>query len=244
MTWRPGVGTTALRRAAAALAVAATTALWLASGPAARASEPLGLSWDGNTWTDALTGTLFDAPAVWVPGDSAVGQFYVRDRSTDPAILRLDTDLPVSPLIGPHAVQVTVRIGEGSWQSVATGSDWLRIDSVAMRPGSDLRVDVRATFNPDAGNDSQDHVEPLRFRVTLTGGASTSGPPPSSGAGGGPSVGPGNPSGPAGPSQPPGGGLANTGVPPLGWTIVIAAVAIGVGAGLSRRGAAGRHGRV
>jgi hypothetical protein len=219
------------------MAVTAFVALGLGlagTSPASAASN-LGLSWDGHTWSGSLTGRLFIGPKLLVPGDNASGRFFVRNMTGDAAMLRVQYRLPRSPLIGPHNVQVTARVGSGSWTPLVADDSWLpvtttRLDQRAMRV-----VRVRATFDPRSGNSSQNRVEPVAFRVSLTEavpGVGTSTAAPSTGVthagrgGGGPRGG-GTGVGPNGG----GGGLPFTGVQ-VGLLLVLGAALIGAGLAL------------
>jgi hypothetical protein len=171
-----------------------------------------------------------------VPGDSATGRFFVRNMSSDAAMLRVQYRLPPSPLIGRQAVQVAVRVGSDAWTTLTTSDSFLPVTTTSLDQGSMVAVRVRATFNPNAGNSLKSLMEPITFRVTLTEsvpGPGTTSTTPSSSA---PTSGAGSTAtthGTTGAAAPTGGGgLAFTGVEALGLLLVAGAALVGAGLAL------------
>jgi hypothetical protein len=219
-----------------ALLALAVLGVGLTSALTAAAASPLGLSWDGRTWSTSLSGRLFDGPRLMVPGDSATGRFFVRNMSSDAAMLRVQYRLPPSPLIGRQAVQVAVRVGSDAWTTLTTSDSFLPVTTTSLDQGSMVAVRVRATFNPNAGNSLKSLMEPITFRVTLTEsvpGPGTTSTTPSSSA---PTSGAGSTAtthGTTGAAAPTGGGgLAFTGVEALGLLLVAGAALVGAGLAL------------
>lgn len=207
------------------------------------APDKIGLSWDRLTWSQQLSGTLFDgpdAPRIWVPGDSDTDHFYVRDQGGDAARLAVDYDLSPGGLADPDDVVVTARVAGGTPVTLAPGTGWLPVDGTALADGQDADVAVTATFRPSSTNSSQRQRLSIAFRVTLT---EITGPGTDTGGGPATDSGPGN--GHGGHSGPPskdrgplGGPLPDTGAPEVRWALGLGLVALGGGIAivvLSRR---------
>jgi hypothetical protein len=188
--------------------------LGLAGVRSAAAASPLGLSWDGRIWSASLTGQLLNAPRLEVPGDTASGRFFVRNLGPSAAMLRVAYRLPQSAAIGPKDLQLTARVGSGTWTPLADGNRWLLVATTALDRGLMVPVDVRANFNPRSDNTSQHLVEPITFRVTLSGNVPAAATPSASSSHGATATG--------------GGGLAMTGAQ-AGLMLIAGAVLVGAG---------------
>jgi hypothetical protein len=85
-------------------------------------------------------------------------------------------------------LQLAARVGSGAWTPLTAGHNWLPVATTRLDQGCLVAVDVRASFDPRAGNGMEERVEPMAFRVTLTErvpGVSTTGALHSTAASGG-----------------------------------------------------------
>ena len=227
-----------LRTLVAALAVLGLT------GPAMAASGPdrLGLSWDGRTWADELTGTLFNrtgSVALWVPGDTDTQHFYVRDQAGSAARLQVDYLLPQGAVVNDSDFALTASVDGAPPVALTPGAGWIVLDGKALADGQHADVAVTAVFHWGSTNQSQDERFPLQFRVRLSG---IPGPLPDASGDGGQH--PGHPAGgdPSGDGQASGhigdGPLPDTGAPEVRWAMTLGLLSLGGGIGivvLSRR---------
>lgn len=210
-----------IRAVCLSLALVAVLVWPTASGaatPDSSRSEELGLSWDGRNWSDTLPGSLFDPRIRWVPGDVRTEEFHVRnqaDESGDLTISVAATD-PDS-LLRDEDIVLAARVDRGAWVRFENTAGWFRLQRSELAAGGQNRVQVRASFDPGSGNESQADRLSLRFLVTLSdarAGGNDEEPPDEGGNG----------------------WLPDTGAPALGWLLVMAGVAIGTGLALVRRG--------
>ncbi|RNL79192.1 LPXTG cell wall anchor domain-containing protein [Nocardioides marmorisolisilvae] len=174
MTWRARLG----------LMIAAATALIGLGVPPASAAGELGLSPDGVTWGDALPGPLFDPALRWVPGDSEVRTFYVRNQSSDDGVL--DVTLltgPVESLIDTGDLSISAKVGNGDYTSAATAGDHQLVKQVVVAAGAVRKLSVKVDFDPASTNSSQQLRLDFRFKVSLS-QDTTAVQPPSNGGGG------------------------------------------------------------
>lgn len=218
--------------------VAALAVLSLAE-PAMAASGPdrLGLSWDGSTWVDELTGTLFNRSGsvkLWVPGDSDTQHFYVRNQSGDGVRFEVDYALPTNSLVNDTDFALTASVDGGKPVTLSPADNWVVLDGHALADGQRADVTVTAVFRWSSPNQSQAEQFPLDFQVRLSGIPGPS--PDSSGSGGKHAVG--GPDGGSGNASHGGGLLPNTGAPEVRWAVGLGLLALGGGIGivvLSRR---------
>lgn len=204
------------------LLFAVTAALLGLAGPASASGE-LGLSPDGVHWASSLPAPLFDPAFRWVPGDSQVASFYVRDQSTDAAVLDLTMLTgPVQTLIDTGDLTVGASVDGGAFTDVKTPGTHLLIHQVPVAAGAMHKINVRITFDPASTNASQSRELDLDFTVTLT-QATTNVRPPTGGGGSGHGHGHGGTgSGP----------LPNTGTVITPFMLLLAALLVAVGTGL------------
>ena len=225
----------------AARVIALVLALLCLATPALAANQ-ISLSWDGKTWVDQLSGTLFNRPgaiARWVPGDSDTEHFYVRNQGGDAAGVKIEYDLPPHALLDAAGVVLTASVDGGASVVLTPGVGWLPLGTAGLADGAVADVAVTATFRGSSTNQSMSQQLPIDFRVTLTEALVGTPVPqgtatphatggshgPGAGAGHGPGNGSGNLPGGAGhggPGQDSTGGalgglLPNTGAPQVGW---------------------------
>lgn len=131
------------------------------------ADERIELSWDGVDWTSRLQGQLFDPDVRRVPGDAEVEDFHVRNTSSDDATLTVDvlTD-DMDGLLADEAFDLTVRVGDGAWQSLS-GDE--KVDQTRVAAGEQTRVQARIAFDFGATNATQNARIGLQFLLTLEG---------------------------------------------------------------------------
>jgi LPXTG-motif cell wall-anchored protein len=189
-------------------------ALLLFAGPA-RADTRVGLSTDGKTWSQALTKPLFDPAMRWVPGDSRISSFHVRNQAGTGAELRVAIHSDDQhDLLANDDIRLEARAAGGDWAVLANTATAKMLNTDALGVGESTRVDLRATFDAASTNQSQTSAVALRFQVTLS------------------------QAGPKAPSGSPGGGtgiLPATGAPFGPWVVWLGAALTGAGLALVRR---------
>jgi hypothetical protein len=147
-------------------AAASTIALW-PSG--ASASSELGLSNDGVTWSSTLPSPLFDSGFRWVPGDRQQESFWVRNMSTDDAVLDITLiGSAIDSLMQTGDLDIEVRAGDGPWHSTNQVGRHRLVRSMQVDPGQRERVTVAVDFDPTSSNTSQVKSYELEFEVRLT----------------------------------------------------------------------------
>ncbi|WGL50408.1 hypothetical protein P5P86_10550 [Nocardioides sp. BP30] len=229
-----------LGRGPATPVLALCSVLMGAAAPAAADPDRLGLSWDGRTWSAALTGSLFGTSPIerWVPGDSDTQHFYVRDQGGDAARLAVDYTMPPSALLSADDLTVTATVDAGAPVTLAPGTGWIALGGTSLGEGATSDVAVTAVFNPASTNASMHDSASVDFRVTLS---QIAGPSAQTvGGGGSPSHGDAGTggSGNAAKSSGPGGLLPSTGAPEIAWAVGLGLFCLGGGVGiaaLSRR---------
>ena len=216
MTWRARLGL---------MIAAATVLLGLGIAPASAANE-LGLSPDGVTWGDALPGPLFDPALSWVPGDSETRTFYVRNQSSDDAILNVTLLTgPVETLVDTGDLKVSAKVGSGAFTSAQTAGEHRLVNQVPVAAGEVRKVSVKVDFDAASTNQSQRLELDLRFRVSLSQDTTAVQPPNNGGNGNGNGGGDGD--------------LPNTGSVVTPWMLLLAGALVGSGIGMigfARRG--------
>jgi hypothetical protein len=221
MTWRARLGL---------MIAAATVLLGLGIAPSSAANE-LGLSPDGVTWGDALPGPLFDPAFRWVPGDSEIRTFYVRNQSSDDGVLNVTLLTgPVETLVDTGDLRVSARVGSDAYTSATAAGAHLLVNQVPVAAGEVRKVSVKVDFDPASTNQSQQLRLDLHFKVSLTQDTTAVQPPSNGGNGNGGG----------------GAGLPNTGTVLTPWMLLLAGVLVGSGIGLigfARRGSRAEAGR-
>ena len=148
--------------------VLVSIAVAIGAGPASAADE-VGLSLDGQTWTDELRRPLFDPALRWVPGDTEQRSFWVRNQGPSRASMRIrvETKDP-GGLLRRDDIRIDARVSGGSWTPLpdAGGAQPLTDQTLAM--GDRVRVDLRVAFVAESTNPSELRELPLRFVVRLT----------------------------------------------------------------------------
>ncbi|MCW2753001.1 MAG: hypothetical protein JWQ32_412 [Marmoricola sp.] len=148
----------------------------------AQAAGELGLSPDGTHWAATLPNPLFDPAFRWVPGDSEVASFFVRNQSADAAVLDVTMLTgPLQTLIETGDLTVGASVDSGPFTDVSTPGTQALIRQVPVASGASHKINVRVTFDPASTNQSQSTQLDLRFTVALTQAASVQ--PPTNGGG-------------------------------------------------------------
>ncbi|HWJ10129.1 MAG TPA: LPXTG cell wall anchor domain-containing protein [Nocardioides sp.] len=143
-------------------------ALLLVGAPA-RADDPIGLSFDGQHWSDQLRRPLFDTEHRWVPGDAEVRSFFVRDAAATDARMTIQLVVPDGEqLMSLGGVVLAAREHGGRWHDLDPVGDGTAVLRAPLESGVPVRVDVRARLRSAAKNDSQASRLPLDLVVTLT----------------------------------------------------------------------------
>lgn len=214
------------------LVLAAVTLLSVAAP--ARAADPdptVAVSSDGAVWGTELSGPLFDPAERWVPGDTGIASFYLRNDAASSASVRIEArDLGTRMLTTNGDVVLRARVDDGAWLLLAMEDTSALLNRVAVPAGGVARIDIQAEFAPTTGNGSKDQVATLEFVVRLQdsrGDAPT--PTPTSPA---PTTTPTTPTLSEGTSS---GALPWTGAPPVVLPILGASFLIGTGLALTRR---------
>jgi len=170
------------------------------------------ISPDGTTWSADLPAPLFDPAVRWVPGDARTSSFYVENRGSTPADVRLRVSAEDGDaLLGSGEVLLRARVAGGSWKSVV-GEVGPPLDSIAIGVGESRRIDVRAVLRAASDNVSQTAAVALTFVVRLT------------------------------ETVPRAATMPDTGAPGLRGPLFLAALCLGTGLALVRRTVGRRHG--
>jgi hypothetical protein len=147
-------------------AAASTVVLWPAS---AIAAGELGLSNDGVTWSASLPSPLFDSTYRWVPGDRQQRSFWVRNQSSDKAVLDVTVlGSSVDSLMDTGDLEVEVRAGTGPWHSTRQAGRHKLISSTDVSVGQQEKITVAVDFDFASANVSQVKKFNLVFEIRLT----------------------------------------------------------------------------
>ncbi|MEJ1090369.1 hypothetical protein [Microbacterium istanbulense] len=155
------------RRLVAALAVMLSAlTLVFAGATGASAADGISVSRDGRTWASTLPSPLFDDSVRWVPGDTRVAQFFVRNDSGMPSEMQVDfVSTRIDELVRIGDLEVSARVDGGPWGSVdAAQTEELADATVAA--GGVRPVEVRVTLPSDSPNLTQ--ILDLAFEVRVT----------------------------------------------------------------------------
>jgi hypothetical protein len=151
------------------LALAAAALLSVAAP--ARAADPdptIAVSSDGVVWGTDLSEPLFDPTERWVPGDTGIASFYLRNDAASSASVRIEArDLGTQVLTANGDVVLHARVAGGNWVLLPMEETSALLNPVAVPVGGVTRIDVQAVFAPTAGNGSKDQVATLEFVVRL-----------------------------------------------------------------------------
>ena len=194
---------------------------------AAHADEVIGLSWDQKNWSSKLAGSLFDPAVRWVPGDVRTAAFHVRNQAGDGATVAIAVEsTDRDRLLRDDDINLEARVRGTDWVELERTGERFRINESVLRAGETTRVQVRATFDPAATNQSQRSELQMRFRVVLS---------DADAAPGGIGAGPDGTDDAERDDTVTGGVLPNTGAPQVGWLILLAGLMLGVGLAMLRR---------
>ena len=162
---------TALVGLTLAIALASTAVVVLGGTAPAGAVDPdptIAVSSDGVVWGTDLTEPLFDPAQRWVPGDTGIGTFYLRNDAATSASVRIEPrDLGTGVLTANGDVVLYVRADGGTWQRLAMDQTSALLNPVALAVSGVVRIDVKAVFAPASGNGSRDQTASLAFVVRL-----------------------------------------------------------------------------
>lgn len=202
--------------------VVAFACLAMLAAPA-RADDELTVSWDGEDWSSSLDRSLFDPETRWVPGDTRTTQFYVRNNASDRGDLTVTVEsLDPDHLLRSDDIRLEARLGTRKWIALERTGEAFRLATVGLLAAGEERIRVRASFDPAATNSSQHSQLRLTFRVTLSEARAA---------------------GEDGPDSHNGAPLPNAGGLLPAWPLAGAAIAVGIGLALIRRGREERHGQ-
>lgn len=168
------------RLLASVAAVAVAFSVMITAGPAATAetrspssSAPAGpealISLDGVTFSQAPEGSLFDPDRKVVPGDVLTGTLWVRNASSDPAILTLAVTDQAGSQELLHALKVAYTPNE--WLPVVAPSgqcDQMTIPE-SIDPGTQTRIDLSLMVDDAlAGRTAQNSTGSFAVRAALS----------------------------------------------------------------------------
>ena len=155
------------RRLVAALAVMLSAlTLIFAGATGASAADGISVSRDGRTWASTLPSPLFDDSVRWVPGDTRVAQFFVRNDSGMPSEMQVDfVSTRIDELVRIGDLEVSARVDGGPWGSVDAAQTQELADAT-VAAGGVRAVEVRVTLPSDSPNLTQ--ILDLAFEVRVT----------------------------------------------------------------------------
>ena len=141
------------------------------ASPALAAGE-LGLSLDGTHWSQSISTPLFDPSFRWVPGDSEVETFFVRNQGASPGDLTIGLLSPAaSDLIDSGDLHVTAKGGGGAWTTVSQSGTHRLLSATDIAEGQVSPIKVTVSFDSTSTNATQLLASELTFRITLSGSA-------------------------------------------------------------------------
>ena len=182
----------------------------------AYADGEIGLSMDGTHWSQSLNEPLFDPEVVWVPGDSRIATFLVRNEGPTGSTVILDfRGTGANELLNDGDIKIAALAGIGGWVDLDNGYASNLLSTSAVPVGAQTSVIVRATFDPASTQGTQLREQGLSFRVTLEGVTAS---------GGGQGSGTPTPG-----AQEIAGFLPGTGAPKVMWIAGIGSIFVGVG---------------
>ncbi len=125
--------------------------LFAVAGTASAAADPgePEFSWDGRTWSERLTGTLFPQGSVPVPGQSAGRVFWIRGVRPGGARVRIGTAVAGRDgSISSRALRLEAKIGRGSTWTPFIGGEVTQHDTGQLGRAGRFKIRVRATLDP------------------------------------------------------------------------------------------------
>lgn len=141
-------------------------------GPAAAAyaapvTPKIEVSADGVHWQANLSDPLFDPAIMWVPGDSRVAEFLVRNLGGSDAWLSVAAERYATlHQLAETNLALSVRVDGGEWAALGSEAQAARLSlthsGVAATPAS---VELRAEMPGGTGNAAQ--LGTARFEVTV-----------------------------------------------------------------------------
>lgn len=151
------------------LVLAAVTLLSIPARAWAADPEPtIAVSSDGAVWGTDLSVPLFDPTERWVPGDTAIASFYLRNDAASSASVRIEArDLGTQVLTANGDVVVHARVDDGAWLLLPMEGASALLNPTAVPAGGVARIDIEAEFAPTTGNGSKDQMATLEFVVRL-----------------------------------------------------------------------------
>lgn len=155
------------------VALVVTGATLAFAQPAQASSKPIGLSFDGVTFTDQLSASLFGGARI-VPGTTVTRTFWVKNQTAMPGNLAV----AVSGVTGPDAdliAGLSLRAVAGSTTGhtvpfASVNPCRSLLSDVLLPAGAIMQVDVRLTLSPSLAHakKGQGSVGAFRIPVTLT----------------------------------------------------------------------------
>jgi len=141
--------------------------LVLLAPTAAWAAPEIGLSLDGQTFSEQLAMPLFEPGMRWVPGDDETRTFFVRNQGPSGATMTIEALTPGGDPVLESDIALSARVDGGPWVPLdpAVAATDLTVQPVEV--GQVATVDVRAVFDPASTNQTQQRELPLTLRVTL-----------------------------------------------------------------------------
>ncbi|MEG9226178.1 hypothetical protein [Aeromicrobium sp. Sec7.5] len=151
-----------------ALIVTAVAASAVLAPSAAQAADEVEFSDDGAAWSSSLPDPVFDPAFRWVPGDSQTASFFVRNNGPSAALMTIEArSADTDELLADDDIDLQARVAGGSWVALDNGVITGPLTQGSIARGDVVEVQVNATFDPDATNQSQTRRLPLTFTVTL-----------------------------------------------------------------------------
>jgi hypothetical protein len=118
----------------------------------AHTSSGLALSRDGRQWSSDLDSPLFEKDLRFVPGETRVETFRVRNSSADKAELRVRLlAQDPSDWLGADGFRMRVRLDDRRWVLVRGDGDQPD-NHMVLDPGESVPVSVRVRLRRAAGN--------------------------------------------------------------------------------------------
>ncbi|MEO8093355.1 MAG: hypothetical protein ABI632_00350 [Pseudolysinimonas sp.] len=158
--------------AVVALLAAASGMVCATSAPASATVKPIGLSSDGVTYTDTLSGSVF-AGVLIVPGKSVTRTFWVKNRTALPGNLAVALQGVTGSdgnLIAALSLRAAAGTATGSNTPLASANPCVSLVSgIPLAAGAALQIDVRLTLASSLTNQtSQGSIGSFKIPITLT----------------------------------------------------------------------------